>query len=71
MNYVEPIRSRKLVAKVEDYLACKNERNRLIFAFGVNTIALKFGEVELLICILNKPFFLSCYKTKTPKNFFC
>ena len=37
MNYVEPIRSRKLVAKIEDYLACKNERNRLIFTFGVNT----------------------------------
>ena len=32
--------------------------------------ALKFGEVELLICILNKLFFLSCYKTKT-YNFFC
>ena len=31
---------------------------KLVFAFGVNTKALKFGEVELLICILYYPFFI-------------
>lgn len=34
---VEPIRNKKDVTKVEEYLAKKSKRNRLIFAFGINT----------------------------------
>ena len=37
MNYVDPIKSREDVTKVENWLAEKSLRNRLIFAIGVNT----------------------------------
>ena len=37
MNIVEPIRSRKDVARVEKFLEGNSKRNRLIFVFGINT----------------------------------
>ncbi len=37
MNFVEPIRSKEDIKKVEQYLAQKSLRNRLIFVFGINT----------------------------------
>ena len=37
MNYVDPIKSRDDVRKVEEWLAKRNKRNRLIFAIGTNT----------------------------------
>ena len=37
MNYVEPIKSREDIRKVEDWLDKRSKRNRLIFAIGVNT----------------------------------
>ena len=36
-NLVEPIKSKEQLRKVEDYLACRSLRNRLIFAFGINS----------------------------------
>ena len=36
-NLVEPIKNKKDLEKIENYLAMRNERNRLIFAFGINT----------------------------------
>ena len=36
-NLVEPIKSKKDLQAVENYLAGKSKRNRLIFAFGINT----------------------------------
>ncbi len=37
MNIVEPIRSKEDIKKVEQYLAQRSLRNRLIFVFGINT----------------------------------
>ncbi len=37
MNIVEPIRKKEYIKQVEDYLAKTSKRNRLIFAFGINT----------------------------------
>ena len=37
MNIVEPIRSRKDVARIEKFLEGNSKRNRLIFVFGINT----------------------------------
>lgn len=37
MNFVSPIKSKEDVSKMEDYLAKKSLRNRLIFMVGVNT----------------------------------
>ena len=37
MNYVDPIKSRDDIKKLENWLEKHNKRNRLIFAFGVNT----------------------------------
>ncbi len=36
-NVVEPIKSKKELKAVEEYLASRSIRNRLIFAFGINT----------------------------------
>lgn len=36
-NLVEPIKSKKDLQAVENYLAGKSKRNQLIFAFGINT----------------------------------
>ena len=36
-NVVEPIKSKKDLEKIEEFLSLRNKRNRLIFAFGFNT----------------------------------
>ncbi len=36
-NLVEPIKSKEQLRKVEEYLAKKSSRNRLIFIFGINS----------------------------------
>ena len=36
-NVVEPIKSKKDLEKIEEFLSLRNKRNRLIFAFGINT----------------------------------
>ena len=36
-NLVEPIKSKKALNAVEEYLKNKSKRNRLIFVFGINT----------------------------------
>jgi len=36
-NLVEPIKDKKQVQKIEDYLAGYSKRNHLIFVFGINT----------------------------------
>jgi len=37
MNYVDPIKSKNDIKKIEKWLEMKNKRNRLIFAIGMNT----------------------------------
>ena len=37
MNFVEPIKDKKQVEAVENYLASYSKRNQLIFALGINT----------------------------------
>ncbi len=37
MNFVEPIKNKKDIERVEEYLTKHSKRNRLIFAFGINT----------------------------------
>lgn len=53
MNFVEPIRKKEDIKQVEDYLAKTSKRNRLIFAFGINTglrvsdiLALNISDVK-------------------------
>ena len=44
MNYVDPIKSREDIHKVENWLAERNPRNRLIFAMGVN-LGLRISDI--------------------------
>lgn len=44
MNFVDPIKSREDIHKVEDWLAKRNKRNRLIFAMGVN-LGLRISDI--------------------------
>ena len=53
MNYVEPIRKKEDIGLVEKYLAKTSKRDRLIFAFGINTglrvsdiLGLNVGDVK-------------------------
>lgn len=53
MNYVEPIRNKADISKIENFLSEDNQRNRLIFVFGINTglrvsdiLALNVGDVK-------------------------
>ena len=36
-NIVEPIKSKRDLERIEEFLSLRNKRNRLIFAFGINT----------------------------------
>ena len=47
MNIVEPIRKKEDIKQVEDFLAKTNKRNRLIFAFGINT-GLRISDILAL-----------------------
>jgi len=61
MNYVEPIRNKEEVKAVEDYLKSKNERNRLIFVFGINT-GLRVSDLSYYFpfkCVCSCHFYLS------------
>lgn len=53
MNYVDPLKRKEDVTKIENYLSKINKRNRLIFIFGVNTglrvsdiLALNISDVK-------------------------
>ena len=53
MNFVEPIRKKEHIEQIEKFLAKTNLRNRLIFAFGINTglrvsdiLALNISDVK-------------------------
>lgn len=53
MNIVEPIRKKEYIVEIEKFLEKKNKRNKLIFAFGINTglrvsdiLALNIGDVK-------------------------
>lgn len=37
MNLVQPIRDAALIAEIKDYLKKRNERNYILFLFGINT----------------------------------
>lgn len=47
MNLVEPIRDKKQVKAVEDYLAKKNKLNRLLFVLGCNS-GLRISDILAL-----------------------
>lgn len=53
MNFVEPLRNKNDIAKIENYLEQTSKRNRLIFIFGINTglrvsdiLGLNIGDVK-------------------------
>ena len=53
MNFVEPIRKKEDITRIEDFLAGTSKRNRLLFVFGINTglrvsdiLALNIGDVK-------------------------
>ena len=70
-NTVEPIRNKKQIVAVENYLKSKNYRNMMIWVFGINTglrisdiLSLNVGDVK------NKSFVkLKEKKTGKPKIF--
>jgi integrase len=52
-NTVEPIRNKKQIVAVENYLKSKNYRNMMIWVFGINTglrisdiLSLNVGDVK-------------------------
>lgn len=74
MNIVEPIRNKADIVQIENYLATNNKRNRLIFAFGINTglrvsdiLALNIGDVKDKQCIVIREKKTGKYK-KFPLN---
>lgn len=74
MNIVEPIRKKKDIKLIENFLAKNNKRNRLIFAFGINTglrvsdiLALNIIDVKDKQCITIKEKKTGKYK-KFPLN---
>ena len=47
MNYVEPIRKKEYIARIEEFFAKTNKRNRLLFVFGINT-GLRISDILAL-----------------------
>jgi integrase len=53
MNVVQPIRDKEIIREIKDYLKERNERNYILFLFGINTgfrikdiLKLKVRDVE-------------------------
>lgn len=53
MSIVEPIRNKKEIKKVEEFLATQSQRNLLLFTLGINSglrisdmLALNVGDVR-------------------------
>lgn len=53
MNLVQPIRDKEIIQEIKEYLKSKNERNYILFLFGINTgmrisdiLKLKVKDVE-------------------------
>lgn len=70
-NLVEPIKNRKQVQAVEEYLASYSKRNQLIFAIGVNT-GLRVSDILGLdiVDVKNKTYVeIRERKTKKYKRF--
>jgi len=68
---VEPIKSKKHVAAIEQYLEKRNKRNRLIWAFGINT-GLRVSDILGLNIsdVVNKTYVeIKEKKTKKYKRF--
>ena len=67
MNFVDPIKSKENVSKIENYLKEKSKRNRLIFAMGVN-VGLRISDILALnICYVYQKNFLEIREKKTSK----
>jgi len=69
MNLVQPIRDKDLISKIKKYLIEKNERNYILFLFGINTgmrisdiLKLRVKDVE------GWSVFVREGKTKKPKE---
>ena len=66
-NLVESIKSRKDIAAVENYLAKTSERNRLIFAMGINS-GLRVSDIlGLNVCDVMGKSFIEIREKKTGK----
>lgn len=67
MNFVDPIKSRDDIKKVEEWLAERSPRNRLIFAFGVN-LGLRISDIlGLNISDVYDKSYISIREKKTNK----
>lgn len=64
---VEPIRSKKAIKDVEEYLANKNNRNRLIFVLGINS-GLRVSDILALnVCDVRNKTHIDIKEKKTSK----
>ena len=67
MNYVEPIRKKEDIELVEKYLAKTSKRDRLIFAFGINT-GLRVSDIlGLNVCDVKNKTHVVIREKKTKK----
>ena len=68
MNVVEPIRNKKLIRKVEKFLAKRNPRNLLLFVMGTNT-GLRISDILALdIRDVKNRDFIEIIEKKTGKH---
>lgn len=68
MSIVEPIRNKKEIKKVEEFLATQSQRNLLLFTLGINSglrisdmLALNVGDVR-------KKAYIQLVEKKTGKS---
>ncbi len=67
MNYVEPIKSKEYISKIENWLTAHNKRNRLIFAIGINT-GLRISDILALnISDVYRKTYIEIHEKKTGK----
>ena len=66
MNYVEPIRNTEDIQAMKDYLRNWNERNYILFLFGINS-GLRIGDILKLKVKDVQGWYINTKEQKTGK----
>ena len=69
MNVVQPIRDKETIKEIKSFLKVRNERNYLLFLFGINT-GIRIGDLLKLKVkdVQGWKIYLKEGKTKKPKE---